>query len=348
MGSPLSPIAADIVLCDLESRALTMLPMHLPFYVRYVDDVALAAPSSMFKDILHTFNSFHPRLQFTMEESVGNQLDFLDVSIIINENIIEFDWFHKPTYSGRYLNFESWHPICHKRGTILGLIDRAFLLTNPKYHQKNIEFVINTLLNNDYPLTYIFKVINDRLKKLMTKKQTLQPLTYNDAPTNRDDILYSNIPYFLNISDKFKHIMKNTNITMSYTGMNKLNPFIKVQKDKLTTDQHSNVVYKISCADCGASYVGQTRRLLLTKIKEHRSHISRNTLQKSVITNHRLTGHEFKWEEVEVLDREPILNKRLTSEMIFIKRQKNSLNMQSDTDNLNAAYIPLLENFSTI
>src|SRR5436190_9684633 len=110
---------------------------------------------------------------------------------------------------------------------------------------------------------------------------------------------------------------------MSYTGINKLNRFIKVQKDKLTTDQQSNVVYKISCADCDVSYVGQTRRLLSTRIKEHRSHISRNTLQKSVITNYRLTGHEFinsSWEEVEVLDREPTLNKRLTSEMIFIKR----------------------------
>ena len=51
---------------------------------------------------------------------------------------------------------------------------------------------------------------------------------------------------------------------------------------------------------------------------------------------------------MEVLDREPVLNKRLTSEMIFIKRQKNSLNLQSDTDNLNAVYLPLLENFSTI
>src|SRR5436190_24071333 len=81
MGSPLSPIAADIVLYDLESRALAMLPMHLPFYVRYVDDIALAAPSSMFKNILCTFNSFHPRLQFTMEEGVDNRLNFLDVSI---------------------------------------------------------------------------------------------------------------------------------------------------------------------------------------------------------------------------------------------------------------------------
>src|SRR5436190_15274724 len=113
----------------------------------------------MFKDIFHTFNSFHPRLQFTMEEGVDNHLNFLDVSIIINKNIIEFDWFHKWTFSGRYLNFGSWHPICHKRGTIFSLIDRAFLLSNPKFHQKNVNLVVNILLNNDYPLTYIFRVI---------------------------------------------------------------------------------------------------------------------------------------------------------------------------------------------
>jgi len=177
---------------------------------------------------------------------------------------------------------------------------------------------------------------------------TNHSLHTNDAPTNQDDFSYFNIPYFLNISDNFKYITKDINVKMSYTGMNKLKQFIKVQKDKLTNNQLNNVVYKISCADCDASYVGQTRRLLLTRTKEHRSHILRNTSQKSVITNHRMLNHEFKWDEIEVLDREPVLNKRLTSEMIFIKRQRNSLNLQSDTDNLNVAYLPLLSNFSTI
>ena|SRR5436190_6044979 len=131
MGSLLSPVVADIVLCDLETRALSMLPMHLPVYVRYVDDIALTAPSSMFANILDTFNSFHPRLQFTMEEGVNNRLNFLDVSIIIKEGVIEFDWFHKTTFSGRYLNFNSWHPICHKKRNHFWFSRQSFFAFKP-------------------------------------------------------------------------------------------------------------------------------------------------------------------------------------------------------------------------
>jgi len=108
------------------------------------------------------------------------------------------------------------------------------------------------------------------------------------------------------------------------------------------------MLYKISCNDCNASYVGQTTRLLKTRIAEHRNHIRRNTNQHSVITDHRLNNHEFAWDKVEVLDEERIYRKRLMSEMIFITRQTNGLNLQSDTDNLHHAYLTLVENLPKI
>jgi len=67
--------------------------------------------------------------------------------------------------------------------------------------------------------------------------------------------------------------------------------------------------------------VGQTRRLLKTRIEEHSSHIRRNTSQSSVIMEHRVKfGHDFDWDNVEILDKEPHYNKRLISEMIYIKK----------------------------
>ena len=74
MGSPLSPIIADVTLQDLENEALKSLPFDLPFYFRYVDDIALAAPSHMCDLLLGVFNSFHHHLQFTIEKGVDNKL----------------------------------------------------------------------------------------------------------------------------------------------------------------------------------------------------------------------------------------------------------------------------------
>ena len=50
---------------DLETKAIARLGFQLPFYFRYVDDIVMAVPSDMIDFILTTFNSFHPRLQFT-------------------------------------------------------------------------------------------------------------------------------------------------------------------------------------------------------------------------------------------------------------------------------------------
>ena len=51
--------------------------------------------------------------------------------------------------------------------------------------------------------------------------------------------------------------------------MNNLNRFIKTGKDKIKKEELANVVYQINCKDCDHSYVGQTKRKLKTRLKEH-------------------------------------------------------------------------------
>jgi len=93
MGSPLSPVIADIVLQDLEEKALNNL--NLSFYYRYVDDIILAASPIHSAIILNTFNSFHNRLQFTIEFENNRHISFLDLSLYVVNNKIKIDWFHK-------------------------------------------------------------------------------------------------------------------------------------------------------------------------------------------------------------------------------------------------------------
>ncbi|KAL6416960.1 hypothetical protein ACFW04_014754 [Cataglyphis niger] len=86
MGSPLSSIIADIVLQDLKEKALTSLNFIPSFYLRYVDDIILSASLSAFEHILNVFNSFHSRLQFTMEIENNNKLDFLTLKYLFNNH----------------------------------------------------------------------------------------------------------------------------------------------------------------------------------------------------------------------------------------------------------------------
>ncbi|KYN16034.1 hypothetical protein ALC57_11718, partial [Trachymyrmex cornetzi] len=246
-------------------------------------------------------------------------------TIIKNNNTLEYDWYHKPTFSERYLNFLSQHPISQKRGTIIGMVDRAFLLSVPKYHKKNLIFVVETLLNNDYPVDFIFNTINERLKSLIYNKTSKQKVM-TETPVEVVKKSWFLVPFVSKISEKFKDITKNLNMSMAFFSLNKLNSFIKTHKDPLPNISKKNVVYKINCNDCDASYVGQTKRKLKTRITEHRNDIRKSNNNYSVITKHRLEhGHDFDWENTEIVDSERFLHRRRISEMLHIKLQKKWL-----------------------
>lgn len=66
-----------------------------------------------------------------MKIAEDNKINFLDVTLIFDNNFIIFDWHHKDTFSGRYLHFMSQHPLCQKRGAVIGLIDKVFRLFHP-------------------------------------------------------------------------------------------------------------------------------------------------------------------------------------------------------------------------
>jgi len=53
MGSPLSPIIADVVMRDLEIYCLNKINYKLTFYYRYVDDIVLASPSDKIDLIIY-------------------------------------------------------------------------------------------------------------------------------------------------------------------------------------------------------------------------------------------------------------------------------------------------------
>jgi len=179
--------------------------------------------------------------------------------------------------------------------------------------------------------------MTDRIKSLVNKKtfkQNKTPQETNEIETTK----WFTIQYVSNFSERFRRVIVGTRLKLAYHSLNKLNKFIKVQKDPLSNLQKKNVVYKICCSDCDAFYVGQTGRLLKTRVAEHRNHSRRNAPSVSVIANVMHRSHEMNWNNVEVLVVEKFYHKLLISEMLYIKRQRNGLNLQTDTDCLNRGY----------
>jgi len=310
MGSPLSPIIADLVMEYIEEKSLEGLETEVAFYHRYVDDIIMAVPHHSIHKIVKVFNAQHPRLKFTLEIG-GNRINFLDITITKNGNNLEYDWFHKPTFSGRFLSFMSSHPSSQKRGIITNMVDKVLRLSHPKFHEKNLNLIIKIFLDNDYPIEFIFDTIRTRVKTLAHKKPITQT---NDTTINGDvdKIKWFTIPYIPIVSEQIKNMIKLHNVKLAFFSFNKLDGIIKAQKDILPNYSRKNVVYKICCKDCDASYVGQTSRKLKTRINEHCNNINWKSAKPSVITEHRLSqNHDFDWENVMILDNERFLGKSL-------------------------------------
>jgi len=93
-------------------------------------------PSDSVEEILNIFNNLHPRLQFTAEIG-GELLNFLDVTIIKNKYYLEFNWYHKPTFMERCLNYLSQHLISQKKRYNYRH-DRVLLFSHPRFQRENL------------------------------------------------------------------------------------------------------------------------------------------------------------------------------------------------------------------
>ena len=163
MGSPISPILADIVMQDLETYCLKNIKFDIPVLIRYVDDILALVPIDKIDYIIGVFNSFHPRLEFTHEMENNNRINFLETTIIRSNTSFKFDWFIKLTASGRFIDFASYHPLFHKIASIICLIDKAFHIFDKEFLDIRLNKVHNLFLENNYPLNFINKHIHKRL-----------------------------------------------------------------------------------------------------------------------------------------------------------------------------------------
>ena len=127
---------------------------------RYVDDTILCVPLNKIQILIDGFNSFHPRLQFTYEREINNRISFLDLELIrLADGGIITNWYRKNTYSGRILNFLSFHPFSNKIVVVKNLVDRAIGLSHDSFHYENLNILRKILFLNHYPPALIEKKI---------------------------------------------------------------------------------------------------------------------------------------------------------------------------------------------
>ena len=245
-------------------------------------DIITAVPSDEITTIKNIFNSYNHKIQFTVEEESDNRICFLDVLVIRNGKYIQTNWYQKPMWSGRFLNYHSHHPLNYKINVINNLIDSGVALAHKKLHTENIKKMKSTLLKNNYPLAFLNFIIKKRLNLFSQrglKKNTNTHKVSERVPNTHIHTTHSNLTgqtpkyvplsYVHGLSKKLSGILKPFNIKIASRNTNGLSHLCKSTKDPISKLDTANVVYNIPCSDCIAAYIGTGKRPLKTRIHEH-------------------------------------------------------------------------------
>ena len=100
MGSPVSAVIANLVMEDIERRALTTAPVSPSFWKRFVDNMISAVSKNEIVVLLQ-----QPSIQFTVERETDGKFPFLDTCVQgTTDGKLETVVYRKPTHTDKYLN----------------------------------------------------------------------------------------------------------------------------------------------------------------------------------------------------------------------------------------------------
>ena len=131
MGSPLSPIVANIFMEQFEKEALESAPHPPSLWKRFVDDTFVILEEQHKDEFFHHINSLNHHIKFTAETTrADGSIPFLDTLVIPQKDgSLLTKVYRKPTHTNQYLQWDSHHAISNKYSVISSLLQsQGYLL----------------------------------------------------------------------------------------------------------------------------------------------------------------------------------------------------------------------------
>ncbi|XP_017466333.1 PREDICTED: uncharacterized protein LOC108359145 [Rhagoletis zephyria] len=338
MGSPTSPVIADIVMEELLENTVKKLARPPRLLTKYVDDLFAIIREDEVQSTLDKLNSFNKNIKFTIELEDDGKLPYLDSMIIRRGNELKLTWYKKPTSSGRIISFNSKHPKTMIINTAMGCIRRMLRITDDTYHTEIKNEIKILLKNNDFP---------DNIIKTLLRRYAIE----NNHDKLETTKIFKSVAYVPKLSERLvKSDCYNTeDIKIAHKPTNTLKYMFNKTKTKIPPLEKSNVVYQIPCngkenEPCDSIYVGTTKGKLKSRLSQHKSdykYCHQNNNQKTALMAHcTKNSHTPNFDRAIVLQQEQHYSKRFTLEMLHIINTptNNRMNYKSDVD-ANSAHL---------
>ena len=148
-----------------------------------------------------------------------------------------------------------------------------------------LRTIKNIAQANGYTENEIDDLVNKQARNI--RKNSLS--TFYQQAKNQKQTKRASFKFTHEITNHLKPIFKQHDIQLVFSNDNKLKNLLGNAKDKCDEHQKSGI-YKLLCDFCSKVYIGQSRRKILTRYREHCSHIKYNRPTKSAVAEHALTN----------------------------------------------------------
>ncbi|KAI5692681.1 hypothetical protein M8J77_022402 [Diaphorina citri] len=320
MGSPLSPVLAEILMQHFENRFILNHSEDVGFCVRYVDDGFLIWKSGRqnLEDFLKYLNTCDEHIKFTMEIENDNKLPYLDTLVYKENRRLVTTIYKKPTHSAQYITAQSNHPIHVKRGVIKTLTHRIHrLCMKEEDRKKELKELEKELKQNGHSTKFIRNAMQDRRRRT------------DDTP-QLDPIATLQIPYIKGFAEKVRSWAKDVNIRVCFSSKHTIRRSLCGTKPTNINIDDKGSIYCIPLS-CGKRYVGESGRPLNVRLKEHKDKIRKGGTTGSYLVQHLdgCSNCQVDWTNVTTLTREQHTKKRKIIETGIINSSENAISSAS-------------------
>ena len=321
MGSPISPLIANIFMEEFEVKALQSSPNPPSMWLRFVDDTFVINRTEHSQQLIQHINNQDPHIQFTVEPTQQGSLPFLDTLVTIQpDNTLSTSVYRKPTHTDQYLHWDSNHHITAKHSVYNTLAHRAKTVSSTQDSLDQELLHIKTALQLcQFPNW----ALNQWEHSFKHPSHTSNNNNNNsNNPSNNQD--HNNkykativVPYIPKTADRFKRICKGKNIQVHFKGTNTLRTTLVNPKDKDHKTKQTGVIYHYQCPhiECSSSYIGESGRSLGDRVKEHLKAPSPIHLHSTT------TGHPLDPNQFNIIHKEVQSQSRTIKEAMFIRVQ---------------------------
>jgi hypothetical protein len=344
IGLSFMVVLAESFLQHNETKALNSLlvmipPVNVKSFYRYVDDsharFDAITDASKFQ---HVLNQQHPSIQYTIEhENENKELNFLDVTVKNNgTGQYEFKVHRKEAITNIQIKPTSDHDPKVIDGVFKGFVHRALTICSKKHLQSELQFLVDTFVENGYARVHLLKLVNQVQNKFDSGNgdsacevvQREETHDQNDDTHDRDGRNDDNacevvtrddthdrdgkngdnvhkmqtisLPWVPGLSPKLRKIYRSAGYKAVFkSGANLKNILTSRNKTQLPPHSHPGVYLHEST--CSRKYVGQTKKQINTRMDEHAQNIEKKRWTEPMAQHVCTCGCNIDWTKVKTL-----------------------------------------------